>query len=156
MSTVRSRMKWCRIRVALTISLSGVLVAGIPTNSSAQGTEPPLEARDGQARDGQARDGQARDGIGEGFEVYLADEDRWLAPLDFWLAYAQRRGGLTWGRGATYPPYRDVQEGDTFLVETHLGPCLMEFFHKRWRRANDVKRWNDRFNEHAGCSVVFD
>jgi hypothetical protein len=32
----------------------------------------------------------------------------------------------------------------------------MQFFHQRWRRANDVQRWNDRFNDYAGCAHVFD
>lgn len=31
----------------------------------------------------------------------------------------------------------------------------MEFFHNRWRRANDVRRWDPLFNEHGGCPDVF-
>ena len=42
------------------------------------------------------------------------------------------------------------------MVEVKSGLCLMEFFHTRWRRANDVRRWDDRFNEYAGCAKVFD
>jgi len=32
----------------------------------------------------------------------------------------------------------------------------MEFIHERWRRANDVRRWDDAFNDYAGCPHVFD
>lgn len=75
---------------------------------------------------------------------------------EFWLEYANSKGGLTWGRSATYPEYEKVKEGDTFLVEVKQGSCLMEFFHNRWRRANDVRRWNPSVNEHSGCPYVFD
>lgn len=100
-------------------------------------------------------DGAARDRAG-GFEVYDAEAGRWLEPEQYWLAWAARRGGLTWGRGADYPPYGAVKEHDTFMVETAHGPCLMAFFHQRWRRANDVWRWNDRYNDYGGCARVFD
>ncbi|MCX7552272.1 hypothetical protein OS175_00150 [Marinicella sp. S1101] len=74
----------------------------------------------------------------------------------FWMAYTQSKGGLTWGRSAQYPEYNLVKEGDTFMVELSQGPCLMEFFHSRWRRANDVRRWDDSINEYGGCPFVFD
>lgn len=74
----------------------------------------------------------------------------------FWLEYAQANGGITWGRSAQYPEYDKVQEGDTFMVELSQGPCLMEFFHQRWRRANDVRRWHPSINEYGGCPYVFD
>ncbi len=75
---------------------------------------------------------------------------------DFWAAYAESRGGLTFGSSDTYPPYGDVEEGDTLLIQLEQGPCLMEFFHSRWRRANDVRRWDDSVNEYGGCPYVFD
>ena len=74
----------------------------------------------------------------------------------FWLEYANANGGITWGRSAEYPEYEKVQEGDTFMVEVAQGPCLMEFFHNRWRRANDVRRWHQSINEFGGCPYVFD
>lgn len=74
----------------------------------------------------------------------------------FWLAYAESKGGLTWGKSSEYPEYEKVKEGDTFIVEVAQGPCLMEFFHERWRRANDVRRWHESVNEYGGCPYVFD
>ncbi len=72
-----------------------------------------------------------------------------------WLSYAQSKGGLTWGKSTSYPEYSKVKEGDTILIQVNQGPCLMEFFHSRWRRANDVKRWDDSINEYGGCAYVF-
>jgi hypothetical protein len=100
-------------------------------------------------------DGAARERAGV-LEVFDAQTQRWGTPEQFWLSFAARNGGLTFGRGRDYPPYAQVKEFDTFLVETTHGPCLMQFFHQRWRRANDVQRWNDRFNDYAGCAHVFD
>lgn len=80
----------------------------------------------------------------------------WLGMEAFWQAYTQRNGGLTWERSAEYPEYSKVKEHDTFLVQLPQGVCLMEFFHTRWRRANDVRRWNPAFNEYGGCPYVFD
>lgn len=74
----------------------------------------------------------------------------------FWLSYAESKGGLTWGRTSEYPDYDQVKEGDTLMVELKQGPCLMEFFHGRWRRANDVRRWDDSINSFGGCPHVFD
>lgn len=74
----------------------------------------------------------------------------------FWSTYAESKGGLTWGKSANYPDYDKVKEGDTFLVELKQGNCLMEFFHSRWRRANDVRRWDESVNEYGGCPHVFD
>lgn len=74
----------------------------------------------------------------------------------FWLSYAESKGGLTWGRTSEYPDYDKVKEGDTLMVELKQGPCLMEFFHSRWRRANDVRRWDDSINSFGGCPYVFD
>ncbi len=83
-------------------------------------------------------------------------QQKWLFIEDFWLAYAERNGGLTWGKGTQYPAYEQVEEFDTFLVQVKQGNCLMEFFHSRWRRANDVRRWDDKHNEYGGCPYVFE
>ena len=101
-------------------------------------------------------DGATRSSADGGFEAWDAPAGQWVAPLAFWESYARRRGGLTWGRGSEYPPYAGVKEHDTFLVLVKPGPCLMEFFHGRWRRANDVRRWDPLFNEYGGCAQVFD
>lgn len=79
----------------------------------------------------------------------------WVTPEAFWSSYVSQRGGLTWGEGTEYPPYREVNEHDTFMIRLPTGPCLMEFFHTRWRRANDVRRWDPKFNEYGGCPDVF-
>ena len=81
--------------------------------------------------------------------------EQWVTVEQFWLNYAQERGGITWGRSATYPEFRKVREHDTFMVRLASGPCLMEFFHTRWRRANDVRRWDPLFTNYGGCSDVF-
>ena len=83
----------------------------------------------------------------------------WQAGVDietFWQQYADANGGLTWGKSTTYPEYEKVREGDTLLIQLAQGPCLMEFFHSRWRRANDVRRWDPSVNEYGGCPYVFD
>ncbi len=74
----------------------------------------------------------------------------------FWQGYADSKGGLTWGMSTEYPEYDKVSEGDTLLILLPQGPCLMEFFHSRWRRANDVRRWHPSVNEFGGCPYVFD
>lgn len=74
----------------------------------------------------------------------------------FWQRYIAFKGGLTWGRSSEYPDYDKLREGDIFMVEMKQGPCLMEFFHGRWRRANDVWRWGEAMNEYAACPYVFD
>lgn len=83
----------------------------------------------------------------------------WQQGMDieaFWLDYANSKGGLTYGVTSEYPEYDKVNEGDTMIVELAQGPCLMEFFHSRWRRANDVRRWGEVHNEYGGCPYVFD
>ena len=90
------------------------------------------------------------------FIAWDAGQEMWLEPEAFWNSYARRTRGRAWPSGREYPPYRDVSEHDTFLVQTDNGPCLMYFFHTRWRRANDVRRWGDEFNEYGGCPYVFD
>lgn len=101
-------------------------------------------------------DGQVRAGDDGTFVAWDSEAGVWRDPLEFWLAFAERRGGLTWGRRANYPPYDEVSEHDTLLVEAEGGPCLMEFFHRRWRRARDVWRWDEGFNRYGGCPRVFD
>jgi hypothetical protein len=100
-------------------------------------------------------DGSVR-ALGATFEAYDEATATWLAPEAFWDAFAHRAGGRDWGRGSEYPPYAEVGEFDTFRVEIAGQACLMQFFHSRWRRANDVQRWDDRFNQHAACPRVFD
>ena len=74
----------------------------------------------------------------------------------FWQQYTESKGGITWARSSTYPEYEKVSEGDTFLVELKNGPCLMEFFHSRWKRANEVRRWDESIDSYGGCPFVFD
>ena len=68
----------------------------------------------------------------------------------------EENSGKHWGRSATYPPYNDVNERDTLLVELEQGSCLMYFWHSRWRRAQDVWRWDEQQNAVLGCPYVFD
>ncbi|WP_420598080.1 hypothetical protein [Neptuniibacter sp.] len=89
----------------------------------------------------------------------VTQEVVWTSGTDteaLWLRYADSKGGLVWGRSTEYPEYEKVREGDTFIIELKQGPCLMEFFHSRWRRANDVRRWDESINSFGGCPYVFD
>jgi len=88
--------------------------------------------------------------------VWNDETKKWVSPIDFWLYEAKMRGGLTWGLGSVYPDYHQVAEFDTFLVELPSGKCLMAFYPSRWRRANDVWRWDDAFNDYSACPDVFD
>ena len=101
-------------------------------------------------------DGSVRSTAPQGLQAWDAVGGAWVDLEKFWVNYAARNGGLTWGGGAGYPPYERVKEHDTFMDEGEHGPCLMEFFHRRWRRANDVRRWDDAFNQYGGCAHVFD
>lgn len=100
-------------------------------------------------------DGQLR-GHGAHTQAWNASAQQWQHPVEFWRAYAATRGGITWGQRQDYPPYAQVKELDTLLIELPSGLCLMEFFHSRWRRANDVRRWDDDFNRYGSCARVFD
>ena len=102
------------------------------------------------------RHGETRTNDDGALEAWDSDAAEWVDPVTFWHRYAERKGGLTWGRRNDYPPYGEVNEFDTMIVDVDSGPCLMEFFHKRWRRANDVRRWDSAFNEYGGCPNVFD
>ena len=90
------------------------------------------------------------------FLAWDAETRTWLSPGKFWDNFANRGRGKRWPDGDEYPPYADVSEHDTFLIITERGPCLMYFFHTRWRRANDVWRWGEAFNAFGGCPYVFD
>jgi len=81
---------------------------------------------------------------------------QWLSLDEFWARYANSRDGKNWPSSAIYPEYDDVNEGDTFLVQLKGSTCLMEFFHSRWRLANDVRRWDPAFNAYGACPFVFD
>lgn len=93
---------------------------------------------------------------GNDFSVWSSSSEDWVTPETFWLDYAQQSGGKYWGRSRTYPEYSQVNEHDTLLIENDAGVCLMYFFHERWRRAQDVRRWDPEFNEILGCPKVFD
>jgi hypothetical protein len=88
--------------------------------------------------------------------IWSADSNNWLSVETFWVEYAKQNGGVYWGKTGQYPEYSEVKEGDTLLLSTKKGICLMEFFHERWRLANDVNRWNDELNNYSGCPFVFD
>lgn len=93
--------------------------------------------------------------LDDGFLAWDAEGETWRSPEDFWTAFAGRERGRNWGSGSSFPRYEDVNEHDAFVIETADGACLMVFFHRRWRRANDVWRWDPVFNEHSGCATVF-
>ncbi|MBN3563061.1 hypothetical protein [Aliamphritea spongicola] len=101
------------------------------------------------------RDGELRETASG--ELLAWDEvgQTWRKPVAFWQAFAQRDGIKSWGQSREYPPYDDVRELDVFMVELDSGVCLMQFYHQRWRRANDVRRWSPEFNSLAGCPDVF-
>ena len=102
------------------------------------------------------RDGQVQVLEDESFIVWDAGLMQWVNPEAFWLSFANRSEGRDWPPGKDYPPFAQVNEHDTFLVQLASGPCLMYFFHGRWRRANDVWRWGEVFNDYGGCPRVFD
>ena len=91
-----------------------------------------------------------------GFLAWDAVGEQWLSPREFWVAFAARERGRNWGEGDSFPRFADVNEHDAFLLQTPDGECLMYFFHRRWRRANDVWRWHPEFNEYDGCATVFE
>ena len=90
------------------------------------------------------------------WDAQEADAGRWVDARTFWLNAASRARGKFWGETSDYPAYRDVKEHDTLLIQTTQGQCLMYFFHSRWRRAQDVQRWNPELNRIGGCPFVFD
>ncbi len=88
--------------------------------------------------------------------IWDDNSNMWVNIESFWIEYANTKGGLTWGKSSQYPEYSAVKEHDTLLIQLKEGNCLMEFFHERWRRANDVRRWDDKLNSYGGCPYVFD
>ena len=90
------------------------------------------------------------------FIAWDAEQQTWLDTEAFWTSFAARERGKIWPSSTEFPPYAEVNEHDTFLYQLDSGPCLMYFFHTRWRRANDVWRWGGEFNEYGGCPHVFD
>ena len=116
----------------------------LPAAANSRDTKP-IAPKDGQVH---ATDAS--------FEVWDARMKAWVDPELFWMSYAETGPGKFWGRSATYPRYRDVNEHDTIVIEVATGPCLMYFFHRRWRRAQDVRRWDPTFNDIGGCPKVFD
>lgn len=100
--------------------------------------------------------GETKNAYGGQLVIWSENSNTWLDVESFWLEYANGNGGLTWGKTTQYPEYSKVKEHDTILIQLEQGTCLMEFFHERWRRANDVRRWNDQLNHYAGCPYVFD
>ena len=89
-------------------------------------------------------------------EAWNAGSGQWLPVEAWWMEYAQGSDGKFWGKRSDYPPYEQVGEHDTLLIVVEEGPCLMYFFHQRWRRAQDVRRWDPAYNEILGCPHVFD
>ncbi|MEM1155786.1 MAG: hypothetical protein AAGI44_16740 [Pseudomonadota bacterium] len=102
-----------------------------------------------------ARDGEIQSGE-SGTLVWSEEAASWVSPQVFWLSFAKQNGGKFWGQSFEYPAYNKVSEHDTLLIENASGVCLMYFFHERWRRAQDVRRWDPQFNELSGCPYVFD
>ncbi len=89
-------------------------------------------------------------------QVWNADNTEWNDIELFWQNFAKTNEAKSWGTNDSYPNYDDVNEFDTLVIELKQGTCLMQFYHSRWRRANDVQRWNDAFNEYGGCPYVFE
>jgi len=102
------------------------------------------------AGDGQVRQSDA------GVEVWSEADSMWVKPEVFWESYARESNGKYWGRSVDYPPYNDVSEHDTLMIQNEDGACLMYFFHSRWRRAQDVRRWDPAQNQIGGCPRVFE
>lgn len=113
--------------------------------SAATFAEKPADPGDGELY---RADGEIR--------AWSASAEKWLSVEEFWLAFADSNDGRFWGRSADYPAYSDLNERDAFMVELDQGPCLMYFWHGRWRRAQDVWRWDEDFNEQLGCPYVFE
>ncbi|WP_298441918.1 hypothetical protein [uncultured Ferrimonas sp.] len=101
------------------------------------------------------KNGEMRQQDGQ-WQTWQQSQQQWQPTEQFWQAYAASKDSRFWGSSVDYPNYQQVNEFDTFLVQTPQGSCLMEFFHGRWRRANDVRRWDPQHNDALGCPYVFD
>lgn len=104
--------------------------------------------------------GEVRQSIEFGVQAWHEQSQQWLTIEGFWDDYANNRAKngaqKQWPKSVTYPKYEELKEGDTFLVQLKDSSCLMEFYHSRWRRANDVRRWDDAFNAYGACPFVFE
>ena len=127
------------------LALATRILAFILLLSAAAYAEKPVDPNNGQLYFG-----------GSKVQAWSGSAEQWLSVEAFWLAFAETNDGRFWGRSADYPPYGDLNERDALLVELEQGTCLMYFWHGRWRRAQDVWRWDDAFNEQLGCPFVFD
>lgn len=100
--------------------------------------------------------GEVRQSVESGMQAWHEQSQTWLSLEGFWNAYTKSRPQKNWAASVDYPKYEDIKEGDTFLVQLKGSTCLMQFYHSRWRRANDVRRWDDAFNAHGACPFVFE
>lgn len=104
--------------------------------------------------------GEVRQSVELGMQAWHEQSQQWLSLENFWDDYTNNRAKNSplknWPTSASYPKYEDVNEGDTFLVQLKDSTCLMQFHHSRWRRANDVRRWDDAFNAYGACPFVFE
>lgn len=101
-------------------------------------------------------DGDLRRNDENKMTIWIESSSEWMTVESFWIKFSKTNGGHAWGKLKEYPEYNKVKEYDTLMIVTEKGECLMEFFHQRWRRANDVRRWNEALNNYAGCPYVFD
>ena len=127
------------------LSKNASLFAGVLLLAGHAVAAPPESAANGQIYQ-----------EGDKVQVWSDQQTGWVSPERFWLDYARAGSGRYWGRGSEYPEYSEVSEHDTLMIDVDGGPCLMYFFHERWRRAQDVRRWDPAFNEILGCPSVFD
>ena len=131
------------------LRISGAVVMlsiALAISAACNAQTPEKSLNDGQVREVRDNYLEAWDDVGK----------QWVSVESFWRRYSARRGGLTWGSRTEYPPYAKVKELDTMIINLPSGPCMMEFFHSRWRRANNVRRWSEKFDEYGGCPHVFD
>ena len=103
-----------------------------------------------------ATNGEVRQSVGLGMQAWHSQSEQWLTLEAFWDDYANKHQHKHWPSSVTYPKYEELNEGDTFLVQLKDSSCLMEFYHSRWRRANDVRRWDNAFNAYGACPFVFE
>ena len=108
--------------------------------------------------------------------IWYQPLQRWLNVESFWRSYAEslqqgqsgvdqhgaqntssiQAGGKFWGESTQYPEYADVSELDTLMIRVDDAVCLMQFYHSRWRRAQDVRRWDEALNRYGACPIVFE
>lgn len=74
--------------------------------------------------------------------VWNAEAQAWQSSESHWEHYAVRHSGNDWGGRRGFRPYDQINELTTVIFELRSSACLKEFSHSRWRRANDVRRWN--------------